>query len=658
MAIAGERKGDVTAARMLLGRGVQLLQKDQHLDALRYIGRGLGRLYKEESRDDLIRALYLAGSAYAETGLLWAARGSFLNAASIATNDYHKYRKLSHRQVGCYERLKWIELQLGRLSQALEWYELATMGAKALDKEGQESSADFFNAIVGILFLKADVGALRSIERLPDTLEEMGLFMSRAALLHSLGHAHELPNELLGSPEQDPEAFFMKWRDQPASGEIRGLSLGIGDTTTLESDMLGCHVTVVHDNKSPAIEMAETVLAAMESLVSTCLNARLYTHKPLLRAFVKVSESPEAPFSFRFAEELGRPVFYISCRPFNPHSLTLDEQAGIKERLMNLVIEMFARIIFIPAENCALEDLIREDRALQRALYFTGSFVTIGNILGNRPKTCIHQWVDVDTKLYALARSEKWDASQPGGTSEQAAVQVPAMDARPADDKRNDLPKAKKHTQVRTMSYIRIPLWNRAGWSGVFFITAAEDTSEPPVMGLVFKNAAAAVDIFTGLQEDLGEEDVQDGLRVSVIRGISAENSAWYRVVIGTDWSALKASTNAQLTYAMMVSRVQTMTPSSPVNLERFLAKYERAGAYHLAAAPIDEHGRLKGIGTIRVKKKKLHIRQAWEIGPNDPDVAGIREDDEPLIPADRKNIPVLRLKEHMGAMRARMNKQ
>jgi hypothetical protein len=100
------------------------------------------------------------------------------------------------------------------------------------------------------------------------------------------------------------------------------------------------------------------------------------------------------------------------------------------------------------------------------------------------------------------------------------------------------------------------------------------------------------------------------------------------------------------------------MTPSSPVNLERFLAKYAKAGAYYWAAVLIDEHGQPKGIGRISVKKKRLHIRQAWEIGPNDPDVARIREDDEPLIPADKKDIPVLRLKEHMGAMRARMNKQ
>ena len=220
-------------------------------------------------------------------------------------------------------------------------------------------------------------------------------------------------------------------------------------------------------------------------------------------------------------------------------------------------------------------------------------------------------------------------------------------------------PKARKHTQVRTMSYIRIPLWNRAGWNGVFFITAAEDASEPPVMGLVFKNDEAAVDIFAGLQEELGEEDLEDRLRVSIIRGISAKNPAWYRVVIGTELKALKGPTNAQLAYAMMVSRLQTMTPNSSANLERFLANYATAGAYYLAAALMGEdRHQVKAIGKIRVNKKRLHIRQAWEIGPNDPDSAGIREDDEPLIPADKKDIPVLRLKEQMTGLRALRNKE
>ena len=42
-----------------------------------------------------------------------------------------------------------------------------------------------------------------------------------------------------------------------------------------------------------------------------------------------------------------------------------------------------------------------------------------------RPKTCIDQWVDAGAKLYALARSERWDASQRGGTSETGSGSSP-----------------------------------------------------------------------------------------------------------------------------------------------------------------------------------------------------------------------------------------
>jgi hypothetical protein len=81
-----ERSGEITGATMLLDRGAGLVRTEP-LDAIRYLGRGLGRLYKQESRDELFRALYLLGVAYAKIDLLWAARGSMLHAAALATRD-------------------------------------------------------------------------------------------------------------------------------------------------------------------------------------------------------------------------------------------------------------------------------------------------------------------------------------------------------------------------------------------------------------------------------------------------------------------------------------------------------------------------------------------------------------------------------------------
>jgi len=45
------------------------------------------------------------------------------------------------------------------------------------------------------------------------------------------------------------------------------------------------------------------------------------------------------------------------------------------------------------------------------------------------------------------------------------------------------------------------------------------------------------------------------------------------------------------------------------------------------------------------ITKSHLHIREAWEIGKNDPDAVAIMKDAKPIIPKEhRKNAPVLEL--------------
>ena len=169
-------------------------------------------------------------------GLLWAARGSFLNAASLATNDYHKYRKLTRRQVGLrYERLKWIEVELGRLPQALEWYELATCWCKSLRAKRSRSPApSLFDAIVGILFLEGRRWvSLRSLRAPAGHAWRSWAFLWRGLLCFTRsGHAHELPKEVLGERGTGSRSVLHEsGAISRRASEIRALSLGAGDTT-------------------------------------------------------------------------------------------------------------------------------------------------------------------------------------------------------------------------------------------------------------------------------------------------------------------------------------------------------------------------------------------------------------------------------------------
>jgi hypothetical protein len=78
--VTAKRQGEVAGARMLLKLGAEQLDANHPYEAIRTLGRAFSRLYKHESRRDMVRALALCASAYERVGLLWAARGTVLHA--------------------------------------------------------------------------------------------------------------------------------------------------------------------------------------------------------------------------------------------------------------------------------------------------------------------------------------------------------------------------------------------------------------------------------------------------------------------------------------------------------------------------------------------------------------------------------------------------
>jgi hypothetical protein len=126
LSVSVQRDGDLAAAQLLLTRGQKLLQLDRPVQAIANLGRSLTKLYKDESRNALSVALYLTAIAYDAVGLPWAARGTLLAAASIAIDEYWKYDKITIPQYLATQRLKWIELKLGRIPQLLAWHEHST----------------------------------------------------------------------------------------------------------------------------------------------------------------------------------------------------------------------------------------------------------------------------------------------------------------------------------------------------------------------------------------------------------------------------------------------------------------------------------------------------------------------------------------------------
>jgi hypothetical protein len=44
----------------------------------------------------------------------------------------------------------------------------------------------------------------------------------------------------------------------------------------------------------------------------------------------------------------------------------------------------------------------------------------------------------------------------------------------------------------------------------------------------------------------------------------------------------------------------------------------------------------------LGIEKRVLHVRQAWEVGVDDLEVTALLPDDDPIVPADKPDAPVI----------------
>jgi hypothetical protein len=647
VSIASAHDGEIRAARILVIRGEQQINQGRNVEAIATLGRALRLLYKNETRHDIVHALYLCGCAYDAMGLFWAAHGTLLSAASIATNEYWQYGDVTPYQAACYRRLKWVELQLGRLPYILSWHELDMAVRHALVDQGYNSEALLaheitFEGLLGRLLLRTDFFDLKYMVALPDVLDQLGLELTSDALLYVLGHKERF-EETCQNFGDDPARFASLWRSLKADRFLPNYpKLYNQQKIVLQSQILGCLIIVKSQNKPPCVELAESMLAALESLLATSTIRQAIAREPKLTVDVRASHFAETLVSFNLEEQSGCPHFSVSCKSFDPHKTSLEEQAQIKGFLSELIITVLAQIIIFKDYEQDLEVLLRGERAFERAIDFTGTFGTQANVLGLSPKTRLSSWVKETDQAYPLLRDKPWEPVEIEDSDEEdgnKSISVPKItEKNPPPSLLN--PNLLKHDEMKTISLIRERLWERASWSGVAF--AIDPTNKyPPAFSLIFKNQEAGREIFIQWREELGEIDKQEKLRLVIIRGIDQAHPYAYRVLIGSNLESLPTSNKFLIT----MMRIHRMDAATPDNLNRFLESHSVVDAFLLspAFAPPEFDGSQtpEFENELGILIHSIHIRDAWEIGPGEIDAMGIQKGDVPIIPESIKKAPV-----------------
>jgi hypothetical protein len=643
--VTSAHDGEVAAGLMLLRRGLQHLRDKKAYEAIRSFGRAFGKLYKYETRGEIAQALFFCGCAYEQLDLLWAARGSYLNAAALATRDLEVHSEVTRPQASCFRALKWIEARLGRIPHALAWHSLhktisAALASKSPDRAALDAGEHEFDGCLAILLLRTRLEDLPSIARLPDNLNEVWLPGAAAALLFALGH-DDVAAEALSIEERSPESvttFFKRFLEQPAAADLPRAPLLLADgSAAFSSQILGCRVSCLTANSDRCVLLAESLLAMLESLLATAFSDGVFAREPVL--FIEIGEDvlPDGEtIQSTFSEVDGHPKLTIRCGAFDVLAMPKDLQLRLRTAISDLISQILVHTFFMADPEKTLAKILGEERAKERAVNYTGSFVVLTNILGDCEMLSLAFWTGRGAE-YLLRRRKAWHE----GLS--IIEPKPTKEASAADGKENGPPNPEDahHAQIEAIAPIRMELWDKAKWLGTLF-GASPILNEPPIIAPIFRNREAAERIFASWRADYGTVDARNALRVSIVRGINASNPHSYRIALSAN-PALSAGNKTR--FMTMMARLNTMAPQSSENLEMFLSRLTRLRRYFLAPAVIEgTPPNPEILFEYAIEKTEISVREAWQVGRHDLDMMAISGDDDPIIPDGETNPPVAEL--------------
>jgi hypothetical protein len=610
-----ERTGEAQGALVLLKRAQQLDPEDNP-EIIRLLGKAALQLAKKEYADPLIEALQLLSVAYRSAGLLWAARASCIFAITSIFIEAEEDSDLPASIVPTIMMFAWIAVELRHLPDALEAI-LLLRGCVAklpLDDSSNKRVVDDltdFDLVLGSQILNFTSTELEQVVNLPDVLDRLGLRQSRNSLLYALGHEATLRKEGSILDEETPERvaeFFGLLASQPASGNLQGPVLfNELPSQCFISKVQGVRVAVHHECSEASILGAEAVIGSIEALFATALDLGAAAHTENFTIIFEESLGVVAPDFTIDADEMTASVRW----PVGLTPATFGRRDDVQSMLIGLAAAIFAATCMFKDPERTVEHLLNNGAVFDR--------IAMVAIAGNSRQRIFKQtlsrlsdWTQIATLTFTLEPSRPIISRRVLNSAADDGDRAAAYNPR-APTLSND------HRDLRVRSIIDVHLWNRAGWSATAF--ADRGLSCPPGIALTFADEDAARKIFQRWRERFGQVDRQDEIYLAIVRDVSVDHPAHYRVLVTSRLPPEEESQTGKT--FMMASRMLTMHAESSVNLDRFLDNYVRSGAFFLLPAILTD-GVPEFLFELAILKRELSVKAASEVADHDLEVVAL----------------------------------
>lgn len=629
----GRREQDGKAGELYLRRGLEKAQNEMPIDAIYWLGKASIRFRKDEYTEEQFNTLYYIAVAYRGAGLLWAARSTCLAALVNANTISSENAETKIETIPTVLLLSMLSVQLGRTSDLV----LCMFWLRGLQQTlplANESKAHLEDQITELDSLHACFiaglpnSSIPVLSGLPDILDALGMHQSELTLLYRLGWGEKLSEMGLipeGTEVSEVADMTSLMAAQPASSSMpKALGLNQGHAFHVQTTILGVEINFHGADTLDNVLLCQTCLTAVESFMATALRHEVFPRVERLDVFISLQSDLEG-VSIELDENSSRITVIW------PHGQSVSNSQGAmaaQPHLLELCALVLAAIAMMPEPEKSLSQMATKEEVLERAISFSFAHFALERVLGTKASSLDglehlrnKSYPPIDPLPDVVPQSLKQ-----GGVSQ-------FNDWAGNSEMPDDFARPQSHKAIKSNSIINLELWNKAGWQGVLYAHYGAEDQQPPMLGLVLSDREVATAIFKEWNKKFGREDVDDQIRISIVRGVDAEQEHHYRVHITKSIERDLRQENPGLRVYNM-SRINNMEPESSENLEMFLKQFNKFGMFFLVPAAISENASMPELLIEHsILSRNLHVRYAHEIGQHDPDSVVIKDSDSIVQP-------------------------
>jgi hypothetical protein len=617
--ISGSRESEISSGIVYFNRGVQKFKTNKFKESIIYFGKSVFKLAKEETSDYLIFSLLSLSKAYEKLALPWAAYNCLVIAASFEIKKWFEGKKITKRLLSIIWSLLRTEILLGRLPNIFLWYELFVIIYRQFDDAKNEIPDDiFFDGCLAVRLLHIDQKD-DCLTYLPNILDNLELSLSNDAVLFLLGYEEKIIEHYKDDNIKNVsalESFFQKVYAQPLNDQFFfQTEFQNSDILVLKTIIIGCNIIFEFDKNKNMIFLVETILASLESILATSVGKIV----PLVESiFVRVSIDNNIDYFFSSKDDKTNKVIL----KVNLNNIF----AGDHDLKVESFLKVFAFILgsYFHTESIHeyLDGIFREESVNERMAFAFNHKQSFTNIMGDNPRVFFDDWKD-GKFIYTRKRLSPIIFHQNVDTIDQNSV----LEKKTFEDT--------PHNKFIIHSIIDDSLWDKAGWKATGILVSHNIAG----LALGFKNFDVGKKIFEGWKNLIGKIDKNELIDISIIKGVNKYNPSWYRVIVTTNQERTIINDNK---FHIVKSRIHEMNANNSKNMNMFENAFRIFKSFILFPSPIElllpEH--LK----FGILKTKITIKNAWQIGINDPIQVAIHDTDVPILPEGITDIPVLSL--------------